>query len=32
LSNYHSFGDMKFVPDLDLVKFRAILTSNPLFA
>ena len=32
LSNYHSFGDMKFVPDLDSAKFAAILTSHPLYS
>ena len=28
-SNYHSFGDLKFVPDLSADKFFAILRSNP---
>jgi dipeptidyl-peptidase-3 len=30
MSNYHSFGDMKFVPDLaDFSKFAQILYSHP---
>ena len=29
MSNYHSFGDMKFVPDLTPEAFRKILESNP---
>ena len=30
MSNFHSFGDMKFVPEISAEKFRAILESNPL--
>lgn len=29
LSNYHSFGHMKFVPELSAEKFWAILRSHP---
>jgi len=29
LSNYHSFGHMKFIPDLSPEAFKAIMTSNP---
>ena len=29
LSNYHSFGHMKFVPELSEEKFWAILRSHP---
>ena len=29
MSNYHSFGDMKFVPELSQEAFRKILESNP---
>jgi len=29
MSNYHSFGDMKFVPDLAPEVFRRIIFSNP---
>ncbi|CDW76384.1 dipeptidyl-peptidase 3 [Stylonychia lemnae] len=32
MSNYHSFGDMKFVPEIPQEKFRAILYSNPLYS
>jgi dipeptidyl-peptidase-3 len=32
LSNYHSFGHMKFVPDVSQDVFRAILTSNPEYS
>ena len=31
MSNYHSFGDMKFIPDLTPETFKKILTSNPLY-
>jgi len=31
MSNYHSFGDMKFIPDLSPEAFKKILTSNPLY-
>lgn len=31
LGNYHSFGDMKFVPDLSPEVFKTILHSNPLY-
>jgi len=31
MSNYHSFGDMKFVPDLSQDSFRKILHSNPAY-
>ena len=29
MSNYHSFGDMKFVPELKPEAFRKILECNP---
>ena len=29
LSNYHSFGDLKFVPQLEADKFKDILYSHP---
>lgn len=29
MSNYHSFGDMKFVPELSVEKFWGILSSHP---
>ena len=29
MSNYHSFGDMKFVPEVSKETFRTILESNP---
>jgi len=32
MSNYHSFGGLKFVPDLDPTRFNLILESNPLFS
>ena len=32
LSNYHSFGDMKFVPEVSQEAFKAILTTNPSYA
>jgi len=31
MGNYHSFGDMKFVPELAPEDFKAILLSNPLY-
>lgn len=31
MSNYHSFGDFKFVPEVGSTTFKAILTSNPLY-
>lgn len=31
MSNYHSFGDMKFIPELSSEKFLAVLKSNPLY-
>lgn len=31
MSNYHSFGDLKFVPEISPEKFKAILYSNPLY-
>ena len=31
MSNYHSFGDMKFVPELAPEDFKAILLANPLY-
>lgn len=31
MSNYHSFGHMKFAPDLSAEVFKKILLSNPLF-
>jgi dipeptidyl-peptidase-3 len=30
MSNYHSFGGSKFVPELSPEKFRGIILSNPL--
>jgi hypothetical protein len=30
MSNYHSFGAMKFVPDVDPEVFKTILYSHPL--
>ena len=29
MSNYHSFGNMKFVPNISLEKFKTILRSHP---
>lgn len=31
MSNYHSFGDMKFIPDVSRETFLTILKSNPLY-
>lgn len=31
MGNYHSFGDLKFIPDLDPAVFKTILHSNPLY-
>jgi dipeptidyl-peptidase-3 len=31
MGNYHAFGHSKFVPELDPAKFKAILTSSPLY-
>jgi len=31
MGNYHAFGHSKFVPELQPEKFRAIITSNPLY-
>lgn len=31
MSNYHSFGNIKFVPELPQEKFKAILFSHPLY-
>ena len=31
MSNYHSFGDMKFIPDLSPEAFEKILKSNWLY-
>jgi hypothetical protein len=31
MSNYHSFGHMKFIPDLSPENFKKILVSNPLY-
>mgnify|MGYP000610082190 CR=1 FL=1 len=31
MSNYHNFGDMKFVPDLNSQQFLQILQTNPLY-
>lgn len=31
MSNYHSFGHSKFIPELEPAKFKAILISNPLY-
>ena len=32
MSNYHSFGDMKFIPDVSRASFKKILESNPLYS
>ena len=32
MANYHSFGKMKFIPDLQPEVFKKILTSNPLYS
>ena len=32
MSNYHNFGDLKFIPDLTADTFTSILKSNPLYA
>ena len=32
MSNYHNFGDLKFIPDLSAETFTAILKSNPLYS
>jgi hypothetical protein len=32
MSNYHSFGDMKFIPDVSRESFKKILLSNPLYS
>jgi len=32
MSNYHSFGDLKFIPDLSRESFKKILLANPLYA
>lgn len=31
MSNYHSFGDMKFIPEISSEVFLQILKSNPLY-
>jgi hypothetical protein len=31
MSNYNSFGDMKFIPDVTKENFKKILHSNPLY-
>jgi hypothetical protein len=31
MSNYHSFGSMKFIPDLSRDTFKKILLSNPCY-
>jgi dipeptidyl-peptidase-3 len=31
MSNYHSFGHMKFIPDISQETFKTILHSNPLY-
>ena len=31
MSNYHSFGDIKFIPEVSPEKFTTILRSNPLY-
>ena len=31
MGNYHSFGHMKFIPNLAPETFKAILLSNPLY-
>jgi hypothetical protein len=31
MSNYHSFGDLKFIPDLSRDSFKKILLANPLY-
>lgn len=32
MSNYHSFGANKFIPDLTPEDFKQILVSNPLYS
>jgi hypothetical protein len=32
MSNYHNFGDMKFIPEISPEVFGLILQSNPLYA
>jgi len=31
MSNYHGFGDMKFVPEISMATFKNIIYSNPLY-
>ena len=31
MSNYHNFGDMKFIPEISSDVFLQILKSNPLY-
>ena len=31
MSNYHNFGDMKFIPEISSEVFLHILKSNPLY-
>lgn len=31
MSNYHNYGDMKFVPDVPMATFKNIIFSNPLY-
>lgn len=31
MSNYHSFGHMKFIPEIDAATFEKIFKSNPLY-
>lgn len=31
MSNYHSFGDMKFIPQCSPEAFKKIMMSNPLY-
>ena len=31
LSNYHSFGHNKFIPEISAETFKTILLSNPLY-
>ena len=31
MSNYHNYGDLKFIPDLTPETFEKILKSNPLY-
>ena len=32
MSNYHNFGDLKFIPEISSETFTKILMSNPLYS